>query len=366
MPIVLSLTDAGEAAVQAASGADQIVIAELALSDTPFTVAPTLTALPGEFKRLDALAGEAVAPNITTMSAYDTSADVWDATGFGLFLDDGTLFATYSSPDPVLSKASLAFALISFDVAWSADLAANISFGNPIFTSPPATTEVRGIVELATNAEADAGTDTQRALTPAAAKQAVLEWLLTQDGSGSGLDADLLDGQNGSYYADIAARLGYTPLRAFTGLIVMWSGSVASIPAGWHLCDGTEGTPDLRGRFIVGAGGDYEPAATGGAADHNHGGNTGGHVLTAAQMPAHAHDLFANATSSSDITGGGAHAAWSTANAAGNQDYDIAGTATAPTLALSSQEGGDEAHDHSIGNASNLPPYFALAFIMKL
>ena len=366
MPIVLSLTDAGEAAVQAASGAAPITIAELALSDTPFVMAPTLVALPGEFKRLGALAGEAVAANITTMSAYDTSADVWDATGFGLFLDDGTLFATYSSPDPVLSKASLAFALISFDVAWSADLAANIDFGNPIFTSPPATTETRGIVELATDAEADAGTDTQRALTPAAAKQAVLQWLLAQDGSGSGLDADLLDGQNGDYYADIAARLGYTPLRSFTGLIVMWSGSVASIPVGWALCDGTSGTPDLRGRFIVGAGGDFEPTDIGGATNHNHTGTTGDHALTAAQMPAHAHELFANVVSDV-LVGAGVSAAAKTSNAVGEEEYEItSGGGTAPTLGLSSEEGAGETHNHTIADADNLPPFFALAFIMKL
>ena len=49
-----------------------------------------------------------------------------------------------------------------------------------------------------------------------------------------------------------------------SGGIVMWSGSVASIPSGWLLCDGTNGTPDLRNRFIVGAGSTYAVGATGG------------------------------------------------------------------------------------------------------
>jgi hypothetical protein len=44
-----------------------------------------------------------------------------------------------------------------------------------------------------------------------------------------------------------------------TGMILIWSGTVATIPDGWHLCDGTEGTPDLRNKFIVGAGDSYDP-----------------------------------------------------------------------------------------------------------
>jgi hypothetical protein len=63
------------------------------------------------------------------------------------------------------------------------------------------------------------------------------------------------------------------------GLISRWSGSTASIPSGWFLCDGANGTPDLRNRFIVGAGSTYAVAATGGSADaivvaHTHTGTT--------------------------------------------------------------------------------------------
>lgn len=212
--IFLSLTSAGLAAVQAASGTDPVVISEVGLTNTPFDVAPTLTALPGEFKRIEAVSGIAAADNVTHMTAYDTSADVWTATGLGLWLEDGTLFAAYSSPDPIQSKASMAFALISFDIAFNADIAGSISFGDPVFTNPPATEEMRGLVQLANEVEALAGTDALKALTPSRANAVVLAWLLSQDGSGCGLDADLLDGQHGAWYADIAARLGYTPLNA--------------------------------------------------------------------------------------------------------------------------------------------------------
>ena len=50
------------------------------------------------------------------------------------------------------------------------------------------------------------------------------------------------------------------------GLIAAWSGAASAVPAGWALCDGANGTPDLRGRFLVGAGGDYAVGDTGGAA----------------------------------------------------------------------------------------------------
>lgn len=157
--LILQLTDAGLAAIQGTEGSDAAIIAELALSDTPFTAAPTLTALPGEFKRLDAISGTPVAPNMVHMTARDTSADVYDATGLGLFLADGTLLAAYSSPDPILSKAQLAFALFAFDIAFDQELAANIEFGNAVFLYPPATETIEGVARLATQAEVDAVAD---------------------------------------------------------------------------------------------------------------------------------------------------------------------------------------------------------------
>jgi len=102
----------------------------------------------------------------------------------------------------------------------------------------------------------------------------------------------------------------------FSGFIGMFSGSIGSIPSDWALCDGTNGTPDLRDRFVVGAGSTYSVGATGGATTHSHGGATGGVSF-----------------------GGG-------------------GTLTAGAL--------DTAHTHPISSDSNLPPYYALAYIMKL
>jgi len=60
---------------------------------------------------------------------------------------------------------------------------------------------------------------------------------------------------------------GESPL---TGIICLWSGAIVDIPDGWYLCDGTHGTPDLTDRFIIGAGSSYAVDDTGGAVSHDH------------------------------------------------------------------------------------------------
>jgi hypothetical protein len=127
-----------------------------------------------------------------------------------------------------------------------------------------------------------------------------------------------------------------------TGGIIMWSGTIATIPAGWALCDGSNGTPDLRNRFIAGAGSIYAVGATGGSANaivvqHNH-------TIT---DPGHFH------TVASRVAGGG----WD--NAAGSSDPGNRTTDTKTT--------GISINDRGVsGTNANLPPYFALAYIMKL
>jgi len=122
------------------------------------------------------------------------------------------------------------------------------------------------------------------------------------------------------------------------GVILLWSGSIGSIPSGWALCDGTGTTPDLRDRFIVGAGtgGSYAVDATGGST------TSGAHTLTTSEMPAHTHSVLIRGFS-------GAHSAGS------GQYSDEGGSQN------SGSTGGGSAHSH----AATLPPYYALCYIIK-
>lgn len=152
-----------------------------------------------------------------------------------------------------------------------------------------------------------------------------------------------------------------------TGGIIMWSGSIGSIPAGWALCDGTAGTPNLRDKFIVGAGSAYTVGATGGAATV---------TLVEANMPAHTHSF--SATTSSDgnhvhnvpqiYTGGLQHNQGGSTNISSNGQTGHAAPPGADTAAAG-------AHTHTVSGTTgsqgsgtaheNLPPYYSLAYIMK-
>ena len=128
------------------------------------------------------------------------------------------------------------------------------------------------------------------------------------------------------------------------GMIMLWSGSSASIPTGWLLCDGTSSTPNLRDRFVVGAGSTYAVNATGGTADavvvtHTHVATDAGHTHTQSYV------TFQNPAS----TGGGAAYGATTTNT-GTGYASI--TNAVPVGSVS-------------GTNQNLPPYYALCYIMK-
>lgn len=126
-----------------------------------------------------------------------------------------------------------------------------------------------------------------------------------------------------------------------SGVIVMWSGVVNNIPKGWVLCDGRNGTPNLQDRFIVGAGRDYAPGATGG---------TDAVTLTTEQMPSHTHTFFGDDQLSVGATRVSDQSGYDADSETGSK-WNSGHFATSAT-------GGGKAHE-------NRPPYYALCFIMK-
>lgn len=166
--LALVVTQAGfDALVDAQTGqTDAIRITQLGLSEQEVTAAPTLEILPGEFKRLDTFAGQSVSETVIHMTAQDSSADTYDLRSFGLYLEDGTLFAAYGQADPIFRKVDIAVFLHSFDVAFGEAVQGDITFGDSVFLYPPASETVKGVAEIATQAETDAGADDERIVSP--------------------------------------------------------------------------------------------------------------------------------------------------------------------------------------------------------
>lgn len=154
-------------------------------------------------------------------------------------------------------------------------------------------------------------------------------------------------------YDDIYGILGTVPsvTPIPSGVITMWSGSVGSVPSGWNLCDGTNGTPNLVNRFVVGAGSTYSVGSTGGSTDaivvsHTH---TATSVVT---DPGHFH-TYSTPNLTIDANNGGSRAGNATTQ-------NTASATTGITVSTTNASTGTS------GTNANLPPYYALAYIMKL
>ncbi|MET3723446.1 gp53-like domain-containing protein [Sphingomonas trueperi] len=222
MSFTLTVTNAGRAAIvnAAKDGTNAVRIASVGVSATATTPSAATTTLPGEIKRITTIAGDAVAADTIHVTVRDESNALYAVRSIALYLSDGTLFAAYGQADVLVEKSPQAMLLLALDVRFADIAATSITFGNADFLNPPATTDTAGVAELATDAETSAGTDDRRTVTPKGLSFALSTrlaswgsdiWRASNDGAGSGLDADLLDGQQGSYYTNIPARLGYAP-----------------------------------------------------------------------------------------------------------------------------------------------------------
>lgn len=143
-----------------------------------------------------------------------------------------------------------------------------------------------------------------------------------------------------------------TPIPS--GGIILWSGSIGSIPTGYVLCNGSNGTPDLRNRFIVGAGSTYAVDATGGSADAIVVSHT--HTATSTSVvtdPGHQHSSLGYAGGSSVGIG------------SIDSDNTINIPTTVNTTGITVATTTTNASAGTSGTNANLPPYYALCYIMK-
>jgi len=160
-------------------------------------------------------------------------------------------------------------------------------------------------------------------------------------------------------YDNIYGILGTVPATssAFTtGMILLWSGSTGSIPSGFYLCNGSNGTPDLRDRFIVGAGGSYTVAQTGGSADaivvsHNHTATSTSTVTD----PGHSHTSPAGNFAGTNVGGSVAYSGYSNASASATNVSTTGITVATTTTNVAAG---------TSGTGANNPLYYALAYIM--
>ena len=178
-------------------------------------------------------------------------------------------------------------------------------------------------------------------------------WSSSTDGSGSGFVAETLDGYTAA--AIIAAQVA-------AGTIAIWGSSLASIPSGWHLCDGRDAnTPDLRGRFPVVAGSSYVKGATGGAATVSSSASAvsiATHAITTAEMGSHTHSGITDRNDSV---------------LQGNTSYTYTNGADTAQTRNTGATGGGTAHGHSGSSVAagqgttnnNMPAYKAYCYIVK-
>jgi len=158
-----------------------------------------------------------------------------------------------------------------------------------------------------------------------------------------------LDGAAGTSGQVMVSAGSGTPTwgNAFVaGMIMLWSGSSATIPTGWLLCDGSSSTPDLRNRFVVGATSTYAVGATGGSADAITVSHT--HTVTDA---GHTHTTGATGTTYVFDGSGGGNRTYPTGNGGSTTGSSTTGITVNST--------------GSSGTNANLPPYYALCYIMK-
>ena len=194
---------------------------------------------------------------------------------------------------------------------------------------------------------------------------------LTSSGTLAVTGALTLDGAAGTSGQVLTSAGSGTPTWGSSfvaGMIIMWSGTIATIPTGWLLCNGSSSTPDLRDKFIIGATADSggaaktnitgTPSQTGGSKDASLPSHT--HTATSTVTdPQHNHTPQTLGSAQAGSDNGGAPVDASTGYGTGRVSAVTSSSSTGITVATSNTTEGVSATN------ANLVPYYALAFIMK-
>jgi len=154
-----------------------------------------------------------------------------------------------------------------------------------------------------------------------------------------------------------------------SGAIILWSGASNAIPSGYVLCDGQNNTPNLQDRFVVGAGSTYAVDATGGSANatlvsHSHTINNHTHSFSGSGSSSHSHGIPKGS--------GGSQASiqnYVPSPRVESVQASFSSDSATVSLTVSGNTGdpsnrGTDSQGSSATNA-NLPPYYALCYIMK-
>ena len=261
----------------------------------------------------------------TTLTVADPTADrtitLPNVTGTVVTTGDTGTVATGMIADSAIISAKIADGAIQ-----QQDLASN------------AVTTAKILASAVTTAKIADSTGTSDGVTTAKIADQAVTLAKLPHGTGS-TDGKFLRANNG---ADPTFETIPTPSGFVTGMIIMWNSTVASIPSGFVLCDGNNSTPDLRDKFIVGAKQDDSGTAkTNVTGSLTQTGGSATHTLTEAEMPSHVHHVQITTDSGSPF---------GSVFAAGNN--------SSQGFVATTSKGSGNAHN-------NLPPYYALCFIMK-
>lgn len=314
LPIVI--TDQGRAEHINAdnTGTDKLKIVEVRLGSGQYELTEankTQAALQNEIKTINTISGDVVSPDTIHVTIMDESEDAYSVGEIGLYTETGTLYAVYAQTEAqgwIIEKAAPSTLLISTDILLDELNADIIEFGDLVFSNPPASETLAGVIRTASNAAIDEGNSTNRAVTPAGLKhrygnvnntpdsqkpvsepqQTALNQKADKDGDYSGLRArgttkgDVgLDSVRNTDYISAGTRMLFQQSSAPTG----WTKITDHDNKALRVVSGSAGTGGANS-FTAAFNSSRDTSQNGG---HSHSISVNSHTLSTSRMPSHRH-----------------------------------------------------------------------------